>query len=338
MKSLTFTEIETIVSHLNSLALDTNLKSCSVALTKKGKLWGISGGQCRVYKVFTGGGQTKALRIWQNLMSEAEIRCDAISKYIQNNSSSYFLDFEFIPNAFKYKNEVYPAILMDWCPAPSLKSYIQHHLADKNSLKILQKNFLLLIQDMHNRGISHGDLHHDNIRVYDDGKIALIDYDSLYVPDLQGRADNCLGYAGYQLPGARALNKELSSKVDYFSELIIYLGIEVLIKNPTLWDELHVENQDQSFLFQPNEFKNITQSATYVRLFSLGGNICKLLKILSFYLSNKKIEDLIPFYDVDKTIGVFSVVDEISNFCINCGSEFSSREDLYCTKCGCKRI
>ena len=70
MKSLTFTEIETIASNLNSLALDDELKTSSIALTTKGKLWGISGGQCRVYKITTKDGKIKALRFWQYVLND----------------------------------------------------------------------------------------------------------------------------------------------------------------------------------------------------------------------------------------------------------------------------
>lgn len=339
MKSLTFTEIETIASNLNSLAINSDLKSCSVALTKHGRLWGISGGQCRVYKIITKNGQTKALRFWKDLMNEAETRCQAISNYIAQNPSPYFLNFEFIPNAFRYKGEVYPVILMDWCSASGLKSYVKKHLTDIGGLRLLQNNFLQLIQNMHQREISHGDLHHDNIRVYDDGKLMLIDYDSLYVPELNGMPDNCLGYAGYQLPLARESNSTLSSKTDYFSELIIYLSIEALIEKQSLWSELDMENQDQSFMIQPNEFGNFKQSVAYQKIKTLGGNVPILLKILCKYLRKNNLNELIPFYDFPELSGVLSIISNgISNYCIQCGSAFYSEEDLFCTKCGSKRI
>ena len=338
MKSLTFTEIETIASNLNSLALNADIKNCSIALTKRGRLWGISGGQCRVYKVVTSKGQIKALRFWKNLIDEVEIRCRAISDYIENNPASYFLDFEFIPDAFMYKGEIFPAILMDWCPALGLKSYIHNHLTEKDVLRKLQNNFISLIREMHFRGISHGDLHHDNIRVNDDGEIVLIDYDSFFVPDLKGMIDNCLGYSGYQLPHAREANKELTPKADYFSELIVYLSIEAMIENPALWKEIDVENQDQSFIFQYSELKNIILSSTYKKLLSLGGDIPVLLKTLEYYLSKRSLNDLEPFYEVNKLEVIPLFTNDLSHFCINCGTEFYSLDDVYCLNCGCKRI
>lgn len=91
----------------------------------------ISGGQCRVYKVIDSNGCNKALRLWTNALGDIEKRCQEISSFIFQHKKEYFLNFEYIEQAFEFNGEIYPAILMDWCPAKSLKSYIQEHLYEK---------------------------------------------------------------------------------------------------------------------------------------------------------------------------------------------------------------
>lgn len=340
MKSLTCNEIDTIAKHLYSYGNDKKLVNCELVLNNKGKPWAISGGQCRVYKVVQKDGAVKALRFWNTILQEAEERCSAISSYLSSCPSSYFLSFEYLNNAFKYNGETFPVILMDWSPAISLKRYIKNNLNNKNNLKRLQEEFVALITFLHDHKISHGDLHHDNIRVNPNGSLVLIDYDSLFVPPLNGYNDNCNGYSGYQHPIARTHNIKLSPKADYFSELIIYLSIEALIEDSSLWDKYSIEQNDQSFILSINDFLNLKSSAIYKELSGKTERLSILLKILVYYLNLKKLDDLLPFYEVPSILGVseLTTTKNESIFCTNCGNKFISHDDLYCIICGCKRV
>lgn len=337
MKSLTCNEIDTIAKHLSSYSIDKRLIDCTLVLNNKGKPWTISGGQCRVYKVKTNNGEIKALRFWNNTMGEAEKRCSAISAYLSLYPSSFFLSFEFINQGFRYNSESYPVILMDWCPAIGLKSYVKKNLQNKEILQRLQNEIVRMVKFLHNCNISHGDLHHDNIRVSPDGSLVLIDYDSLYVPSLRGYSDDCMGYTGYQHPLARSKNQKLSPKTDYFSELILYLSIEVLIEMPDMWDKLSIDNSDQSFVFTANDFGNLTALEIYRVLKGKSQRLSILLDILSYYLAKDQVDELVPFYDATSFLGFPSLIETESIFCINCGVKFVM-DDFYCIKCGCKLI
>ena len=67
-------------------------------------------------------------------------------------------------------------------------------------------------------------MQHGNIMVKDGGQLVLVDYDSMYVPALDGWDEEIKGLQGYQHE-ARWKNKKLAPKADYFSELIIYLSL-----------------------------------------------------------------------------------------------------------------
>ncbi len=43
---------------------------------------------------------------------------------------------------------------MDWCPAKSLKSYIQEHLYEKKILRKLQDNLMNMFDELHDLHIS----------------------------------------------------------------------------------------------------------------------------------------------------------------------------------------
>ena len=76
-----------------------------------------------------------------------------------------------------------------------------------------------MAKELHAAGVSHGDLQHGNIMVNADGSLILVDYDSMYVPSLEGYADEIKGLVGYQHP-ARWENCKCSPKADYFSEKV----------------------------------------------------------------------------------------------------------------------
>lgn len=336
MKSLTCTEIDTVVKHIAGYFNDTTILNSFVVLNKKGKPWGISGGQCRVYKLKTANGKFMALRIWNNLFEKCSERCRAISKYIEQNNSEYLLSFTYVDNAFTFNAVSYPVILMDWNSGRSLKLFVHDNLYDEKVLKLILVNLLRLFTSMHDKGISHGDLHHDNIRVNVDGALVLIDYDSFFVPSLKGFEDNCKGYSGYQHPFGRDANRCLSLKVDYFSELILYMSIFAVLKRPSLWDEFKVDEQEQSFLFTFNDFLSLKHSTIYIELRKMGGEMVVLLDVLEQYLSYSDINDLEPFYVLSQKIGLFLLKSD-TLYCINC-SEKAHMGDCYCTKCGCKII
>ena len=73
------------------------------------------------------------------------------------------------------------------------------------------------------------------------GDIFLIDYDSFYCVELQGEKDIITGLVDYQHP-LRKTNNIIHEKIDYFSELIIYLSILAIAENPTLVDKYKVIN------------------------------------------------------------------------------------------------
>ena len=72
-------------------------------------------------------------------------------------------------------------------------------------------------------------------------QLYLVDYDSFYCSDLKGEQDIVKGLVDYQHP-SRQENKYVSEKLDYFSELIIYLSILAIAESPSLVDKYQVED------------------------------------------------------------------------------------------------
>ena len=208
---------------------------------------------------------------------------------------------------------------MDWVNAKPLKKYISENLKDSTCLNALAKSFAYMVKDLHTHNISHGDLQHGNIMVKDDGSLVLVDYDSMYVPELQGWTDEISGLAGYQHP-ARWNNKKLTPKADYFSELAIYTSLKALAELPDLWNDLDMEDTD-TMLFSAEDIKSGGTTPIFTILESTSS--CQYLSTkIKDFLARETIEDLEPLEDA-----VVSDIDRLSAQWEDNGYQTSSAYD-----------
>ncbi len=124
---------------------------------------------------------------------------------------------------------------MRWIEGLKLNEYIYQHKSDKDILKKkLAGDFITMCKKLHEKSIAHGDLQHGNILVDSNGNIYLIDYDSMFVPSLEKERDIIKGKDDYQHPNRKA-NKYANCKLDYFSELIIYISILAISEKSLHW-------------------------------------------------------------------------------------------------------
>lgn len=245
-----------------------------------------------------------AVRCWHSYIKGIRERTEKIAETLKNINRHYFVDFQYVQDGIITTQGVQPIVVMRWVDAKPLKSYILHHLNNQQALYELGKRFFELVKDLHQNNISHGDLQSENILVAEDGQIFLIDYDSMYVPALEGWKDVVRGKKGYQHP-ARWKNKYLSPKADYFSEIVIYTSILALAAKPKLWEDLNLLDTE-TLLFTPKDFESNGQSSIFSILESIP--VTKRLgRVIVDFLSRNSIDDLEPLENILK-----SPVDEIA--------------------------
>jgi serine/threonine protein kinase len=97
-----------------------------------------------------------------------------------------------------------------------------------------------MVQALHTLGIAHGDLEPDNIMVVS-GDFKLIDYDGMYIPELDGFSGIELGHPAFQHP-QRSLD-HFGPKLDYFSAWILDAELSYLRVNPELWVQAEIRSQ-----------------------------------------------------------------------------------------------
>ena len=214
---------------------------------------------------------TYALRCWIADIGDAETRYKEISNYLKQCRLPYFVDFAYVPEGIWVNGIKYPITRMEWAEGKTLCDFIKQNLQDTRCLKTAALEFQKMVAALHTHQISHGDLQDGNILLKRNGpniKIKLIDYDSLFVPALRGQPDNIVGLPEYQHPQRIAGGGGANQKMDYFSELVIYLSLLALAAKPDLWSQFG-DRTEKGLLFTVEDFKNPDQSDVFQELENL---------------------------------------------------------------------
>lgn len=289
----TIPSIRTSVENQDVLVLDEHARKGVFKKDKRGRLIAYTGGFSVVFPYKASNNEMWAFRCWHSDVNNSQKRYEIISDAIQKAQLDFLCDFEYVEKGINVEGKIYPTTRMRWIDGATIKEYICQNRNSKQLLKELLEKFLTMIRTMHKLSLAHGDLQHGNILVSKDMHLYLVDYDSFYCPKLKGEADNVTGLADYQHP-YRISNKSVSEKLDYFSELIIYLSILAIAENPTLIEKYKVEDADR-LLFSKDDFKDIKNAPVYKDIYSLGNDFQDMLSVLEEYLGHKNIDDLVPF-------------------------------------------
>jgi serine/threonine protein kinase len=255
-----------------------------------------SGGYTTVFPFHTKNSKKVAVRCWIADIGDAKKRSQEISTYLNALNNPYFCNFKYLDDAILINGLIYPVVLMDWVDGKPLKEYINDNTSSlKSILPKIANNFKLMVEYFHKENIAHGDLQHGNILVKADGSLIIIDYDSMFIKPLEGMTDAIKGLPGYQHP-ARNQNKFINHKLDYFSELVIYLSLLSFEQYPNLWSEYY---ETEDLLFSKEDFNNPSNSEIINMLLSSSNQTIKdLTQRLKEQLSKSDIFDLQPLEEL----------------------------------------
>lgn len=216
-------------------------------------LWGIprvrSGGFALTYKMTSTEGLPLAVRCFHKPVEDRARRYAAIHHYLKQYSPRYFLPIHYIPGGITLGKNSYPVTYMDWVNGETLEAWLYSNVNDSELLRELTGSLTVLAGSLEDQGIAHGDLSHRNIMVAG-SRLMLVDYDGMYVPELEGGTAAELGNIHFQHP-ARG-NSDFNPWLDRFSQIVLYLSLTALSLRPQLWKKY--QSGGEGLLFCRSDF------------------------------------------------------------------------------------
>lgn len=268
---------------------DPVLSGGQVRLLPSGEPWRDTGGFCVVFKYETSR-KNYAIRCWYQELDGIKERTSKIASTINQSGLPYFVEFKYVENGiFTMNAGIQPIIRMEWVDACNLKEYIYKNKSYTSKLFKLAHDFHKMCCDLHKANISHGDLQHANIKVRENGDLVLLDYDSLYHPNMGNLSDYIHGKTDYQHP-LRKDNRYATKHIDAFSELVIFTSIIYYANNPSDYNEKTSESD--FMLFETADYKNITDSEGYAKLLCWSPQTEFLTKVLVDNLQKNNLNDI----------------------------------------------
>lgn len=180
-----------------------------------------------------------------------------ITKELSHIKSSYLIRLEYLESElFVYTlgntNKEYPVVKMDWIEGMTLSNYLVSIKDNNYARKVLFFSFCNLSKWLLNQTFAHGDIKPDNILVDDSGCLALIDYDGMYVPSMEGENSRELGSEDYRHP--QRTHEKFNNEIDDFAILTISLSLLLQIE---CYDKVCCYlNDDQMILRAQDYFDN----------------------------------------------------------------------------------
>lgn len=285
-------EIRDIITSVESgkLVQDPRLINGFFERNNRGDLQRYSGGYTIVFPVIATDGSKWAFRCWHNDVGAEKERYKTLSDEIKRLNSPYLAEFVYVENGIIIKGTNSATTRMRWVDGLPLNDYLKKYKDDRVRLSSLINEFAKMCKELHRQQVAHGDLQHGNILVTETGKLVLVDYDSMYVPKLGRVKDIIAGKPEYQHP-CRAKNKYASEKLDYFSELVIYISLLTIARKPELLKKFNIED---SLLFKASDFTDLPSTSIYKTLSQCGEDVTKLLGVLNDFLKENDINKLRP--------------------------------------------
>ncbi|MCS6471793.1 serine/threonine protein kinase [Burkholderia thailandensis] len=244
---------------------DPELKAGRVGTTGMGLPLAISGGFALTYTI-TAGTRKYAVRCFHRESGALERRYTAISRRLASLRSPYFLDFQFQPKGIRVDGGEYPIVKMAWAKGETLGEFLEDNHGSPQALGPLASSLESLSVFLERERIAHGDIQTGNVMVSGGGaSVQLIDYDGMWIDEIKDLGSAEVGHVNFQHPGRKDANP-FGPTLDRFSLISLWLSIEALRTDPSIWGKTNSEID--AIVFRASDFIDPSSSPAFALLAS----------------------------------------------------------------------
>ncbi|RPI28241.1 MAG: protein kinase family protein [Acidobacteria bacterium] len=244
---------------LHAAQVETNLRMGALKLPSPR-----SGNFGAVYK-FTNQREAYALKVFDKAQPDRHLRYRLIDEHLHRSPKSpHLVSFDYDEGGIQINGRWYPTLLMEWAEGQLLDHYLDETLTRRGRLDngALCSAWVLLVQNLGQQRIAHGDLQHGNILVMPDGFLKLVDYDGMFVPAMRQHDLTAaeIGLPAYQHP--KRDRGYFDERLDHFAALVILLSLACLDRG--LWRRYHTD--DNCLVVREPDLRRPRQSALFTEL------------------------------------------------------------------------
>lgn len=235
---------------------DSILQTGKPAVNSSGLPVPISGNFATVYKI-TIGKQRWAVRCFTREVHDLQQRYHLLSKGLSNLTPrpDYLVGFEYQHDGIRIAGKWYPIVKMEWIDGVTLRKDIEQNLNTPSYLIKVANDWKNLVDSINRLNIAHGDLSAVNVMVDKSGRLRLVDYDGMFMPNLIGNPSLEIGNPNFQHP--KRTKSDWGAHMDHFSAFVIYTSLIALSYKRDLWQDL----QNDALVFTSSDFENPGDSA-----------------------------------------------------------------------------
>jgi hypothetical protein len=212
----------------------------------------ITGSFAAIFPVTTETGARYAVKCFLTEEPAQQDRYEAVADALGAIDHDAFVEFAYQPDGIQVGGDAYPLLKMEWAEGTTLNRFVEAHLDQPDVLDRLADTWADLMTDLETMALAHGDLQHGNVLVETAGeavRLRLVDYDTVYVPALEGRASTEVGHRNYQHPDRT--DADFGPTLDRFAGLVIYTALRACAVRPELWMQY---DTGENLLFRDADF------------------------------------------------------------------------------------
>ena len=246
---------------------DPELQSATPRTNVLGLPQPITGAFAAVFPMTTDAGARYAVKCFLTEVEGQQERYEAVAGHLSEVDLDALVAFDYQPRGIRVEGTDYPLLKMEWVEGTVLNRFVEAHRDTPEVLARLAAAWADLMADLEARDLAHADLQHGNVLVQEEDdalRLRLVDYDTMYVPALEGWRSAEVGHRNYQHPDRT--DSDFGPHLDRFPGLAIYTALRACAARPGLWERY---DSGENLLFRDADFYDPAQSALFDELSSM---------------------------------------------------------------------